>query len=103
MSTDGRSPCRSVYVWAEIQVVIELQKFAVLNGIFEGVSNIVSQKYMYQSFFRSRSDYVSLARLLWSLRIKCNKRCARVLAGKRAAMSLPARTRAHRPCAAGCN
>jgi hypothetical protein len=63
MSTDGRSPCRSVYVWAEIQVVIELQKFAVLNGIFEGVSNIVSQKYMCQSFFRSRSDYVSLARL----------------------------------------
>ena len=30
------------------------------------------------------------------MKIKCNQRCARVLAGKRLARRLPARTRAHR-------
>ena len=38
----------------------------------------------------------------WSLNIKRAQRCARVLAGKRLAMSLLARTRAHRLGAAGC-
>src|SRR5262245_16667012 len=36
------------------------------------------------------------------MRIKRNQRCARVLAGKRLASSLPARTRAHRLGATGC-
>src|SRR5262249_24974056 len=38
----------------------------------------------------------------WTLKINYNHRCARVLAGRLMAMSLPARTRAHRLGATGC-
>src|SRR5262245_11266534 len=45
---------------------------------------------------------IARTRRLWSLRIKCNKWRPRVLAGKRLARSLPARTRAHRLGATCC-
>jgi len=46
------------------------------------------------------SDKLMVFENYW--KIKRNLRCARVLAGRRVAKSLPARTRAHRLGATGC-